>query len=84
MRASAVFPSRARNGAAAVPVRSTRGRIERGPLAPAGDGGRIVLIDNYDSFTENLAHLLAQLGASVSVVRNDAATSSGRLGSESR
>ncbi len=35
---------------------------------------RVWLIDNYDSFTENLAHLLAQLGASVRVVRNDAVT----------
>jgi anthranilate synthase component 2 len=34
----------------------------------------VVLIDNYDSFTENLAHLLAQLGAPVTVVRHDAAT----------
>jgi anthranilate synthase/aminodeoxychorismate synthase-like glutamine amidotransferase len=33
-----------------------------------------VVVDNYDSFTENLAHLLAQLGARVVVVRNDAAT----------
>jgi anthranilate synthase component 2 len=32
---------------------------------------RIVLIDNYDSFTYNLAHLVKQLGAAVDVVRND-------------
>lgn len=32
---------------------------------------RIVLIDNYDSFTYNLAHLVKQLGAEVDVVRND-------------
>lgn len=31
----------------------------------------IVIIDNYDSFTYNLAHLVKELGASVSVVRND-------------
>jgi anthranilate synthase component 2 len=29
------------------------------------------VVDNYDSFTENLAHLLAQLGATVFVARND-------------
>ena len=32
----------------------------------------ILLIDNYDSFTYNLAHLLASDGAEVRVVRNDA------------
>ncbi len=32
----------------------------------------ILLIDNYDSFTYNLAHLLAELGAEVEVRRNDA------------
>lgn len=31
----------------------------------------IVSIDNYDSFTYNLSHLLKELGATVSVVRND-------------
>ena len=32
----------------------------------------ILLIDNYDSFTYNLAHLFAELGAEVEVRRNDA------------
>jgi anthranilate synthase component 2 len=32
----------------------------------------ILLIDNYDSFTWNLAHRLGELGAEVRVVRNDA------------
>ncbi|GIS64958.1 MAG: hypothetical protein CM1200mP3_12060 [Chloroflexota bacterium] len=31
----------------------------------------ILLIDNYDSFTYNLYQYLAELGAEVSVVRND-------------
>jgi anthranilate synthase component 2 len=31
----------------------------------------ILLIDNYDSFTYNLAHLFEELGAEVKVVRND-------------
>jgi anthranilate synthase/aminodeoxychorismate synthase-like glutamine amidotransferase len=31
----------------------------------------ILLIDNYDSFTYNLAHLFEELGAEVSVRRND-------------
>jgi anthranilate synthase/aminodeoxychorismate synthase-like glutamine amidotransferase len=34
----------------------------------------LLLIDNYDSFTYNLAHRLGELGASVKVVRNDAIT----------
>jgi anthranilate synthase component II len=33
---------------------------------------RVLLIDNYDSFTYNLYQYLCELGASVSVVRNDA------------
>jgi len=32
----------------------------------------LLLIDNYDSFTYNLAHYLGELGAEVKVVRNDA------------
>ena len=32
---------------------------------------KIVIIDNYDSFTYNLSHLLKDLGAEVDVVRND-------------
>jgi anthranilate synthase/aminodeoxychorismate synthase-like glutamine amidotransferase len=31
----------------------------------------ILLVDNYDSFTYNLAHLFQELGASVVVLRND-------------
>jgi anthranilate synthase/aminodeoxychorismate synthase-like glutamine amidotransferase len=31
----------------------------------------VLLIDNYDSFTFNLAHRLGELGAEVKVVRND-------------
>ena len=34
----------------------------------------ILLIDNYDSFTYNLAHLFGELGAEVVVRRNDAIT----------
>ena len=32
---------------------------------------RIVIIDNYDSFTYNLSHLLKEAGADVTVFRND-------------
>jgi len=42
---------------------------ERGPARPL-----VILIDNYDSFTWNLAHLLDTAGARVEVVRNDEVT----------
>jgi anthranilate synthase component 2 len=32
---------------------------------------KIVIIDNYDSFTYNLSHLVKSLGAQVTVLRND-------------
>jgi anthranilate synthase/aminodeoxychorismate synthase-like glutamine amidotransferase len=35
---------------------------------------RVLLIDNYDSFTYNLYQYLCELGADVTVVRNDAIT----------
>jgi para-aminobenzoate synthetase/4-amino-4-deoxychorismate lyase len=44
------------------------------PRRPAGDASPrpvIVLIDNYDSFTYNLAHLLSVAGCEVEVVSND-------------
>ena len=31
----------------------------------------ILLVDNYDSFTYNLSHLFEELGAEVTVIRND-------------
>ena len=42
----------------------------------------ILVVDNYDSFTYNLAHLFEELGADVTVVRNDAvdADAAERLG----
>jgi len=35
---------------------------------------RVLMIDNYDSFTYNLVHLFAELGAEVVTYRNDAIT----------
>ena len=32
---------------------------------------KIAIIDNYDSFTYNLSHLVKELGAEVTVFRND-------------
>jgi anthranilate synthase/aminodeoxychorismate synthase-like glutamine amidotransferase len=37
----------------------------------------ILLVDNYDSFTYNLAHLFQELGAEVTVLRNDAIDAEG-------
>jgi anthranilate synthase component 2 len=44
----------------------------------------ILLIDNYDSFTFNLAHYLGELGAESRVVRNDAMTAAEALGLRAR
>jgi len=33
---------------------------------------RVLVVDNYDSFTFNLVQRLGELGASVEVLRNDA------------
>ena len=48
------------------------------------DGGRrrVVVIDNYDSFTYNLVQFLGELGAELEVVRNDRATVDELLGRE--
>ncbi len=40
----------------------------------------ILLIDNYDSFTFNLVHLIGGLGQRVEVVRNDALTAAEAVG----
>ena len=42
----------------------------------------ILLIDNYDSFTFNLVHLLGDLGAECTVVRNDQITPGEALATE--
>ncbi len=36
-----------------------------------GTGMRVLVIDNYDSFTYNLVQFLGELGAEVEVIRND-------------
>jgi anthranilate synthase component 2 len=42
---------------------------------------RILVIDNYDSFTFNLVHYLQELGSEVDVVRNDAISAGQALSS---
>jgi anthranilate synthase/aminodeoxychorismate synthase-like glutamine amidotransferase len=44
------------------------------PIRPVPGAPRVLLIDNYDSFTYNLAHLLCEAGAVVDVRRHDAVT----------
>ena len=44
------------------------------PTTLPGAGRRILLLDNYDSFTYNLYQYLCQLGAEVEVARNDEIT----------
>jgi anthranilate synthase component II len=41
---------------------------------------KLLMIDNYDSFTYNLVHLFEELGAEVVTVRNDAITPEEALG----
>ena len=64
-------------------ARRARCRERRQPFAEAGSAGRerkaargvrVLVIDNYDSFTYNLVHLFEELGAEVVTVRNDAIT----------
>jgi anthranilate synthase/aminodeoxychorismate synthase-like glutamine amidotransferase len=40
----------------------------------SGSGKRLLMVDNYDSFTYNLVQYLGELGAEVDVRRNDAVT----------
>ena len=71
------------------------GDREQGPRADRGDRHgargsrlasalmRVAMIDNYDSFTYNLVQYLAELGAQVEVVRNDAISAAELLDRES-
>jgi len=62
-------PASAPSPAAGPVPRRWPGPVPRG--RPGATRPAIVLIDNYDSFTYNLAHLLLNLGGQVEVVRND-------------
>ena len=59
-----------------VPPAAARRPVPAGPAGPWGPRPLVILIDNYDSFTFNLAHLIATSGARVEVVRNDEMTAS--------
>jgi anthranilate synthase component 2 len=51
-----------------MPTEGAAGRVEQ------RTGTRLLIVDNYDSFTYNLAQELGELGADIEVVRNDAFT----------
>jgi hypothetical protein len=46
--------------------------ISMAAMGDAGHGVRLLLIDNYDSFTYNLVQAFLMQGAEVAVHRNDA------------
>lgn len=52
--------------------RSSVPRIDAVPSGPID--ARVLLVDNYDSFSHNLAQYVEDLGARVEVIRNDART----------
>jgi para-aminobenzoate synthetase / 4-amino-4-deoxychorismate lyase len=60
------------DGESSTAARTDGKRKQRAPDPPFRP--LVVLIDNYDSFTWNLAHLLSTSGARVEVVRNDGVT----------
>src|ERR1700709_1827595 len=45
-----------------------------GHVANEPESVRVLVLDNYDSFTYNLVQYLGELGAEVTVLRNDAVT----------
>src|SRR5690606_32984729 len=49
------------------------------PHSPPSSACMILVVDNYDSFTWNLVHYLAELGAETRVVRNDDLTAAEAL-----
>ena len=65
---------RGRHGQAADGRRPTHGRSTDDERPRDAASTRVLIVDNYDSFTYNLAQELGELGASVEVVRNDAFT----------
>lgn len=60
--------------AAAAGARVSTAVVYNGPSDGLGERAMLLLIDNYDSFTWNLAQYFGELGAQVKVVRNDEVT----------
>ncbi len=49
----------------------TKANTSSASVPPSGTRGKILVIDNYDSFTYNLVHYLEDLDCQVTVYRND-------------
>ncbi|NRS88509.1 anthranilate synthase component 2 [Flavobacterium sp. 7E] len=49
----------------------TKANTSSASVTPSGTRGKILVIDNYDSFTYNLVHYLEDLDCQVTVYRND-------------
>ncbi len=60
--------------AAGAELAARPGATRRQAVARRDAAGLVLVIDNYDSFTYNLVHLLGAAGAQVEVVRNDEVT----------
>lgn len=58
------------------PSQGVQAPLGGGDPRPAGERGgfRVLMVDNYDSFTFNIVQYLGELGAEVEVVRNDEVT----------
>ena len=52
-------------------MNNNNNNISTPPVPPSGVRGKILVIDNYDSFTYNLVHYLEDLDCEVTVYRND-------------
>ena len=50
------------------------GGVPEPAASPTTGRPRVLMVDNYDSFTYNLVQFLGELGAEIEVVRNDRAT----------
>ena len=57
----------------------TRAAATAEPARRPATERRVLVVDNYDSFTYNLVQYLGELGARVDVVRNDADTAGGLM-----
>lgn len=62
--------------------RLTDGGRRYTPIVARDDEARVLVVDNYDSFTFNLVQYLLELGAVVDVYRNDARSAASLLADE--
>ncbi len=55
----------------AIPTVAAADPADLEPVLVGGTAARVVVVDNYDSFTYNLVQYLGQLGCELTVLRND-------------